>query len=183
MNRPTVRVIALLAALTLAVSACGGGSDEASGDGSSQDTPSGSSEGTGSSGSADVEVGGDFDGSIEACGQIASAFSLVAVGPATVLLQGEESFTDVREQLAGETFTIPAELEEPFGVLEEAYAELERELEGVNLDEVLADPQAADRLDELITSYNNDEVQGAIEEIGAFLEANCTGFGPGDIGN
>lgn len=184
MPRSAVRILTLLAALTLVVSACGGGSsEESSGDGSSQGTSSGQSEGSGSSGTAEIEFGGEFDGSVEACGQLSAAFVSLSIGPSMAMIGGAEDLAELREQLSGQTFRVPAELEEPFGVIDEAYAQIERDLEGLNLNDAMGDPEAMARLDEATSAYNTPEVQAALEEVGAFLEANCTDFDLGDLGN
>lgn len=182
MLRSAVRILALFAGLTLVVSACGGGGgEEPSGDASSQSTSSGQSEGSGSSGTAEIEFGGEFDGSVEACGQLSGAFTSLALGPSMALIGGTEDLAGIREQLSGQTFRVPAELEEPFRIIDDAYAQIERDLEGVNITDAMGDPEAMARLDEATSAYSTPEVQGALEEVGAFLEANCTDFDPGDF--
>lgn len=185
MQRSAVRILALLAGLTLMVSACGGGggSDESAEGGSSseQSTSSGQSDGSGSSGTAEIEFGGEFDGSVEACGQLSGAFASLMLGPSMALIGGTEDLAEMRQQLSGQTFRVPAELEEPFQIIDDAYAQIERDLEGLNLTDAMGDPEAMARLDEATSAYNTPEVQGALEEVGAFLEANCTDFDLGDF--
>jgi hypothetical protein len=187
MTRPTVRIVALLAALALAVSACGGGGSDESSSGSeslqgSSSGGSSSSGDSGSSGTADVEFGGDFDGSVSQCLEIAQAFGVIAMGPSMALLSGDQSIEDVRKQLGGETFTVPSELEGPFEVLDNAFAELEQSLDGINISDALGDPAAMERIEEASAVYDTDEVRNALEEVGTFLEDNCTDFNASDFG-
>ena len=185
MHRPTARILALFAGLALVVSACGGGgSDESSSSGgeSLQGSSSGGSGGSGSSDTGDIEFGGDFDGSVQACTEVASAFGSIALGPAMLLIGGEGDLGDVREQLSGQTFRVPAELEEPFRVVDDAYAQIEESLDGVNLNDAMTDPAAMERFEEAAAVFDTDEVRNALEEVSAFLEANCTDFDVSDFG-
>ena len=112
---------------------------------------------------------------------MSAAFVSLSIGPSMAMIGGAEDLAELREQLSGQTFRVPAELEEPFGVIDEAYAQIERDLEGLNLNDAMGDPEAMARLDEATSAYNTPEVQAALEEVGAFLEANCTDFDLGDF--
>lgn len=184
MQRPVIRILALLAGLALVASACGGGGEESSGDGSSsQATSSGQANDSGPSGSADIEFGGGFDGSVADCTEIASAFGLIVLGPSMLMIQGDEGLDDVREELSGRSFTVPAELEEPFGIIDAAFADVERALDGASLTDAMTDPQVMERLEEAGAAYDTPEVQGALEDVSAFLQENCSDLDPGDLGN
>lgn len=186
MTRPTVRIVALLAALALAVSACGGGSSDESSSGSEslQGSSSGGSGDSGSSGTVDIDVefDGGFDGSLNQCLEIAQAFGIIAMGPSMALLSGGEGIEDVRKQLGGETFTVPSELEGPFEVLDEAYASTEEALEGFDYTDALGNPEAMERIEEASAAYDTDEVRAALEEVSAFLQDNCTDVNISDLG-
>jgi len=184
MSRPSVRIVALLAGVALLVSACGGGSsDESAGSVSSEGSAPATTAGSGSSGSADIEFGGEFDGSVKACSELSAAFASLALGPSMAFVGGEESLAELRAQLGGQTFRVPAELEDAFGVIDDAYAELEAALGGATINDAMTDPAAMQRIEEASAVYDTAEVQAALDQVGEFLEANCTDVDLGDLGN
>lgn len=182
MRRPTVRLLALFAGLALVVSACGGGGSDEDSSSGGESLQGSSSGGSGSSDTGDIEFGGDFDGSLQACTEVASAFGSIALGPSMLLIGGEGDLGDVREQLSGRTFRVPAELEGPFEVVDEAYAQIEEALDGVNLNDAMTDPAAMERFEAAAEVFDTDEVRNALDEVSAFLEANCTDFDVSDFG-
>lgn len=191
MTRSTRRLVALFAGAALVLAACGGGgSDESSGSNVSAEGSTSGGSGSGSSGSGDsgssgsinVEVGGGFDGSVQACGELSGAFAALMLGPSAALFADQGGLEDMRKQLSGQTLRVPDALKDQFETLDAAYAQITEALDGVTLSEAMNDPAAMERVDEATSAYDTDEVQAALDDVGRFLEENCTNFGPGDFG-
>jgi hypothetical protein len=177
--RTTAAAVAAVAVLLLA--ACGGSDDTSSGtDGGNGSSSNGSNgmSGNGMSGGSvprvgeDIEIGG-FKAGFEDCSKLAGAYGAVSVGAFMDLFGGGEEepadFGDV---------SIPSELADDFRTLENAYAELNAQLGGRSLLDVISDPELAEELDRLGSPAEAPEVQQANENIFKFLEENCTEFVP-----
>lgn len=178
MSRSRISLIAVLAAAALTVAACGGGDSESTSSGSSDTTA-----GSGSSGvtTPDVAVGGGFDGSVEACQELAAAFALIAGGPFMAMVAGEQDMTDFNEALADIDARVPSELADEFATIEAAYTEFNEALGGASITEAMTNPAVAERVEQAAESLDDPKVQEAIETVGTFLEDNCTDFGVTDF--
>jgi hypothetical protein len=180
MPRPTLRLVALVVAATLGVAACGGSGDDGAADGVAADGPGTTASGGDATGGAEVEFSEGFDGSPEACADLSSAFVAISLGPVATLFAGQEDVAEIRGQLEGRNFAAPTELEPAFATVEEAFAAISEAVGGATLDELMSDPDAMARVEEVAATYDTGEVDAALEEIAAFLEENCGSFEPGD---
>jgi hypothetical protein len=73
--------VALVAVTALAIAACGGGDSESA----SSDLSGNAAGGSSVLPNPEIEVGGGFDGSVQDCQELVSAFSVLALGPYTGL--------------------------------------------------------------------------------------------------
>lgn len=162
--------VALLAATVLAVAACGGGDS----DSATSDTTAGN--GSSVIPSPDIEVGGGFDGSVQDCQELVSAFSVLALGPYTGLFGGEQEATEAEDVFADINARVPAELTDEFETIEAAYAKFEEALGGDSIAAAASDPALAARLQEAAAEFDSPNVQEAIDTVGTFLEDNCQQF-------
>jgi len=178
MSRSRTALVALFAVAALVVAACGGGDSESTSSGSPDTTA-----GSGSSGvtTPDVQVGGGFDGSVEACQELSAAFALIVGGPFMAMVAGEQDMADFNEALAEIDARVPSELADEFKTIESAYAEFNEALGGASITEAMTNPAVAERLEEASSALDNPEVEQAIETVGTFLEDNCKEFGITDF--
>lgn len=167
----------LVVVVVLFAAACGGSSS----DDATVVTTAGTDGTSGSAGAADVQVGGGFDGSVEACAELSAAFASLAIGPSIGFLAGDDGVAELRAELSGRTLRVPAVLEDPFAVLEEAYASLDAALGGLDFTDAISDPAALERFEQASSAFNTPAVQQALGEVEAFLEDNCTDFSAGDF--
>jgi hypothetical protein len=172
MLRSRSTILALLAVTTLLLAACGG---------NDTDSTAGESPGTTADGSSDVtapnvEVGGGFDGSVEACAELASAFVAVAGLPMMGMLGGD-ALADVEEALADLDARVPSELADEFRIVEGAYAQYADAMGGSTMADIMSDPSVAENMGKAAEAFDDPEVEQAIGTVGQFLEDNCSDFG------
>lgn len=177
MSRSRTALVALFAVAALVVAACGGSDSESTSSGSPDTTAGGSSGVT----TPDVEVGGGFDGSVEACTELASAFAIVAAGPFMALMGEGQETIDFNEALAEIDARVPSELADEFETIETAYAKFDEALGGASITEAMTDPAVAERVEDASSALDDPKVQEAIETVGTFLEDNCSEFGVTDF--
>lgn len=177
MTRARLNLMALVAVATLVLAACGGGDSDTTTSGDSPATTSGGSGVT----TPEISVGGGFDGSLEACTELASAFLVVAAGPLMGFVGGADGAAEFEESLADLNVRVPSELADEFAIIEAAYAEFNAVLGGASLSDMMDDPAVAERFDEASAALDDPEVEEALETMGGFLEDNCSEFGFTDL--
>lgn len=176
MSRSRSTLLAFVAVTALLLAACGG---------SDTDSTAGESPGTTADGSSgvttpNVEVGGGFDGSVEACTELASAFVAVAALPVMGMLGGD-TLADVEEALADINARIPSELADEFRIIEAAYAQYADAMGDSTMADIMSDPSVAEKLGQAAEAFDDPEVEQAIDTVGQFLEDNCSEFGYTDF--
>lgn len=189
---PWKLVLALLAALSLLLAACGDDDDTAAEaettepDDGSDDTGSDDTQDTGSD---DTETGDDdpdLDGAdLGECGffvDFAAAFE--DVDPTELFAPGGEAdfgsfFGPIAEQFQNVADGAPDEIQDSFQVVADEFGAVAEQLDGVVLD--LSDPQNVDpealaALETMETSFDTPEFNAASDEIEAWMDANCSQF-------
>lgn len=176
MIRSRSTLLAMLAVAILVLAACGGG-DSNTTTGESSATTSGGSVVT----TPEVSVGGGFDGSLEACTELASAFLVVAAGPVMGFVGGADGAAEFEESLADLNVRVPSELADEFAIIEAAFAEFNAVLGGASMSDMMDNPAVAERFEEASAALDDPEVEEALDTMGEFLEDNCSEFGFTDL--
>jgi hypothetical protein len=175
MSRTRATLLALVAVTALLTAACGGGDSETTA-GASDTTAGGSSGVT----TPDVKVGGGFDGSLEDCTQLASAFVAITGIPMMGMLGGD-AVAEVEEALADLDARVPSALAGEFATVKAAYDEYIETMDGATMADMINDPSVAEKFEQAAAAFDNPEVEEATTTIGKFLEDNCAAYGYDDL--